>query len=116
PSMWPSAVTKQVAASLGEGETYEIQVLAGSPGRFLVTFAQVLPPSRVTWRLPSSVPTHTTFASFGDSPIAYTVQWFSAVELSTDRPPDFSCWSLAGSFVLRSAEIFSQVSPMSRVR
>src|ERR1051325_4526409 len=116
PSMWPSAVTKHVPASPGDGATYEIHVHGTSPGRPRVTFVHVLPPSRVTWRFPSSVPTHTTFGSRGDSPMAYTVQWFSAPELSTDRPPDLSCCSFAGSFVVRSGEIFSHVSPLSRVR
>src|SRR5580765_6927806 len=102
PSMWPSAVTKQVAASCGDGATYEIHVHGFTPGSALHVFDHVLPPSRVTWRLPSSVPTQTMFGSFGDSPMAYTVQWFSAFELSIERPPDLSCWSFAGSFVVRS--------------
>src|ERR1043166_6128958 len=107
--MWPSAVTKHGPASPGDGATYEIHVHGTSPGRPRVTFVHVLPPSRVTWRFPSSVPTHTTFGSRGDSPMAYTVQWFSAPELSTDRPPDLSCCSFAGSFVVRSGEIFCTV-------
>ncbi len=67
--MCPSAVTKQVAASPGDGDTYEIHVHGGRP-RLRVTFVHDFPPSRVTCTLPSSVPTQTTFASRGDSPIA----------------------------------------------
>ena len=37
-----------------------IQVLAGTPVTFFSTLVQVLPPSRVTWRRPSSVPTQIT--------------------------------------------------------
>jgi len=40
----------------------------------------------------------------GDSLMLYTVQWFSADELSTDTPPDSSCLSFAGSLVVRSGE------------
>ena len=40
--------------------THDTQVPFGSPATFGATFVQVLPPSRVTWRLPSSVPTQIT--------------------------------------------------------
>src|ERR1043166_6128957 len=83
--MWPSAVTKHGPASPGDGATYEIHVHGTSPGRPRVTFVHVLPPSRVTWRFPSSVPTHTTFGSRGDSPMAYTVQKISP-DLTTNDP------------------------------
>src|SRR5207248_9017156 len=39
----------------------------GTPGTLDATFFQVFPPSRVTCRLPSSVPTHSTLAVRGDS-------------------------------------------------
>jgi hypothetical protein len=42
-------------------------VAAGRPGTFLTTFDQVFPPSRVTCRLPSSVPAQTIWPFFGDS-------------------------------------------------
>src|SRR5436309_13946155 len=40
----------------------------------------------------------------------------SAVELSMVSPPDCSCCCLAGSLVVRSGLIFSQVFPLSRER
>jgi hypothetical protein len=93
--------------------TDDTQAFLGRPGTLPTTFVQVLPPSRVTCRLPSSVPTHRTSRFFGDSAIAKIVQWFSAVELSMVSPPDSSCFCLAGSFVVRSGEIRSQLSPRS---
>ena len=83
---------------------------------FAATLVQVLPPSRVTCTLPSSVPTQITSRFFGDSAIAKIVQWFSAVELSRVSPPDSSCFCLAGSLVVRSGEMRSQESPRSRER
>lgn len=70
PSMWPSAVTKQVAASSGDGHTDEIPACGGRPDSRPVTLVHVLPPSRVTCTLPSSVPAQTTLVSCGDSAIA----------------------------------------------
>src|SRR5262249_25339847 len=96
--------------------TQVTQVAGGSPGIFLPTLVHDLPPSRVSCRFPSSVPTHTTSWFLGDSQIEKMVQWFSADELSTDNPPDSWWWSLAGSLVVRSGEMRSQVSPRSRVR
>ncbi len=83
---------------------------------FAATFVQVLPPSRVTWTLPSSVPTQITSLFFGDSAIAKIVQWFSAVELSSVSPPDSSCFCFSGSLVVRSGEMRSHESPWSRER
>ena len=45
----------------------------GTPGTRSATFFHVFPPSRVTCRLPSCVPTHRTFASTGDSLIRVMV-------------------------------------------
>src|SRR6185437_1247107 len=39
----------------------------GKPGRFFPTSVNVSPPSRLTWRLPSSVPAQTTPGISGDS-------------------------------------------------
>ena len=39
----------------------------GMPGTLSITFVQTRPPSRDTWRLPSSVPAYITPARFGDS-------------------------------------------------
>ena len=44
----------------GEARMWGIQVFAGTPGTFFSTLVQVLPPSRVTCRRPSSVPTQIT--------------------------------------------------------
>src|SRR5215813_8825912 len=45
----------------------------GRPGRFLPTSVNVRPPSRLTCRLPSSVPAHTTPGITGDSLTAMMV-------------------------------------------
>ena len=92
------------------------QVAGGTPGSFFPTLVQDFPPSRVSWMFPSSVPTHTTSWFLGDSQMVKMVQWFSADELSTERPPDSACFCLTGSLVVRSGEMRSQVSPRSRVR
>src|SRR5438477_5406557 len=94
----------------------DTQVQRGRPATFFATLVQLFPPSRVTCTLPSSVPTQIRSAFFGDSQIVKRVQWFSALELSTERPPDSPCLSLAGSWVLRSGEMRSQLSPRSRER
>ncbi len=73
----------------------------------------VLPASRVSCKLPSSVPTQMVFAFFGDSLIEKIVVCISADELSTVTPPDCSCFCFSGSFVVRSGEMRSQVSPRS---
>src|SRR5215471_5789214 len=91
----------------------ETHVCFGRPGTLAATFCHDLPPSRVSCRLPSSVPAQITLAFLGDSLIVKIVQWFSALELSTESPPDSSCFSLLGSFVVRSGEMRVQVSPRS---
>src|SRR3954451_15988866 len=116
PVWWPSKVAKAVASSARPASTFDTQVPFGSPGTFGATFAQVAPPSRVTCRLPSSVPTQSTFGFFVDSLIAKRVVKFSALELSTVSPPDFSWCCHLGSLVVRSGEIFSHESPWSRER
>src|SRR5436305_8809983 len=116
PAWWPSKVAKAVPSSKRPASTHDTQVPLGRPGALGATFVQLLPPSRVTWRLPSSVPAQITCGFFGDSPIVKIVVWFSADELSTVSPPDFICCCFFGSLVERSGEIFSQESPRSRER
>ena len=67
PVRWPSKVAYAMFSSAFDASTPETQVRLGSPGTLATTFVQFLPPSRVTCRLPSSVPTQTTFGFFGDS-------------------------------------------------
>ena len=81
--------------------------------RFDVTFAQDLPPSFVTCIFPSSVPAQITFSLKGDSAIVKIVQWFSAPELSADKPPDSTWFCFNLSLVDKSGEIFVQVFPIS---
>ena len=76
-----------------------------------VTFSQVLPPSRVSWTWPSSVPTQMTPALSGDSVMVRMVQWFSAPVLSMVRPPE--SLSLAGSLVVRSGLALVHDEPRS---
>src|SRR5688500_10169620 len=74
---------------------------------------QVLPPSVVTCRLPSSVPTQITFSLSGCCVMVKMVQWFSADVLSPVIPPLSSVFCFAGSLVLRSGEIRIQLRPSS---
>src|ERR1041385_6840118 len=90
--------------------------LGGRPLMLPTTFFQLLPESRVTCTLPSSVPTQIRFGSFGDSLMLTIVVCISADELSTVMPPDSSCFCFCGSFVERSGEMRSQLSPWSRLR
>src|SRR6059036_3272674 len=92
------------------------QAFFGRPLMLAVRFFQFLPPSRVTCTLPSSVPTQIRFGFFGDSQIEKIVVCISAEELSTVIPPDCSCFCFSGSFVVRSGEMRSQVSPRLRDR
>src|SRR5215510_13451745 len=87
------------------------QVFAGKPEMFFTRFVQVLPPSRVSWTLPSSVPTQIVLGSFGDSLMAKIVSYFSASELSMVTPPDSSCFSHSGFPVVKSGEMRSHDSP-----
>src|SRR5439155_17518153 len=116
PNVCRSNAAYAVAGLWRLASTQLVQTSCGRPATFLRRLFQVFPPSRVSWRLPSSVPAQMTLAVFGDSLIAKIVQWFSALELSTERPPDSSWFSFAGSFVVRSGEIRVQVSPRSDER
>src|SRR5881296_2765828 len=87
-----------------------IHALGFNPWRFLMTFVHVLPPSRVTCTLPSSVPTQMTFGSSIDGAIVRIVQWNSAAVLSTViGPPDDFCLFL--SLVVRSGLMTSHDWP-----
>src|SRR5258706_16041562 len=77
----------------------------GNPGTLPTTFFQVFPPSRVTCRLPSSVPTHTIFGFLGDSEMEKIVVCISAEELSTVTPPECSCCCFIGLLVVKSGEM-----------
>ena len=70
PLRCPSKLAKTVPSSKGLARSEETQVPAGSPGIAPATSVQLPPPSRVTWSRPSSLPTHTTCGSSGDSLIA----------------------------------------------
>ena len=102
-------------AASRDASTVGIQALGARPGTLRRTFAHVFPPSRVTWTLPSSVPTQITLESSGDGAMLSSVVWNSAAVLSvTIWPPEFCCFF--GSFVVRSGEITSQEFPKSRDR
>src|SRR5258707_2505840 len=85
----------------------------GSPGRFLVTLVQFLPPSRVTCTSPSLVPAQINPGSFGDSVIAKTTGAYSTPMLSPVSPPENPCLLL--SLVVRSGLITCQLLPPSVV-
>src|ERR1700680_3179146 len=88
-------------------ETHEF---LASPGTLVTTLVHVLPPSRVTCTLPSSVPTQMRFGSSIDGAIVRIVQWNSAAVLSTvTGPPDDCCLLL--SFVVRSGLTTSHDCP-----
>src|SRR5258708_37265624 len=86
PNVWRSNAANAVFASKRLASTQLTHDPAGSPGTFATTFVHVLPASRDSCTLPSSVPTHSTFASFGDSLIVKIVVCISADELSTVTP------------------------------
>src|SRR5579862_2143979 len=82
---------------------------------FGVTFVHVLPSSRVTKKGPSFEPVQITPFSSGDSAIAYSVLYTSSPVTSRVIGSPLTPWQHAGCAV-RSGEIFSHVTPLSRVR
>src|SRR5207237_1249349 len=76
---------------------------------FLVTFFQVLPPSRVRFTWPSLLPVQITPSLRGDSAMAYRVQPSNVKRLSLLMPPEFCWWLL--SLVVRSGLITVQLWP-----
>src|SRR6266508_4760684 len=116
PAMWRSNAAYAPPSSYRLASTQETIGAGPSAGTLATTFVQLLPPSRVTCTLPSSVPAQMTCALRGDSLIAYTVVFISAAELSTVTPPDSSCFCFSGSLVERSGEMRSHDCPLSRDR
>src|SRR3954447_26252858 len=90
-----------------------IQVLAGTPGTFFSTLVQVWPPSRVTCRRPSSVPTQITPFCFALGAMERMVVRFSAALTSRVGPPLFFCCCHSGLLVVRSGLITVQLAPRS---
>src|SRR5436190_17121480 len=116
PNVCRSKVANAVPASKWPASTEETHAFLGKSLILPITFLQVLPPSRVNCKLPSSVPTQIKFESFGDSQMEKIVVCISADELSTVIPPDSSCFCFSGSLVVRSGEMRCQLSPRSRER
>src|SRR5437870_6376545 len=86
----------------------------GKPGMRAPPLVQVFPPSRVTWTLPSSVPTQRTLVSVGAILIVRIVLYVSAPEMSYSiGPPLVTCLLL--SFFVRSGLIGVQCWPPSLV-
>ncbi len=78
------------------------------------TLVQVTPPLRVTWTLPSSVPTQIRPGRRGDSEMVMMVQWVSAPVTSGVIPPVGLAWViLVLSLVVRSGLMIIQWSPRS---
>src|SRR3954452_14521630 len=93
----------------------QYQLFGGRPGRFLPTSVKVMPPSRLTCRLPSSVPAQTTPGITGDSEIEMIV-------LYDTTPSFFESWVtvpgtpiiatvLRSTFFVRASVLATQVSP-----
>src|SRR3954464_4355909 len=116
PNVCRSKHAYAVAGSCRLASIQLTQDALGNPVTLPTTLFQVLPASRVSCTLPSSVPTQIVFGSLGDSAIEKMVVCISADELSTVTPPDCSCFCLSGSLVVRSGEMRSQLSPRSRDR
>src|SRR5438477_11366907 len=93
--MSPNVCASKVAnavPSLKRPASIEVtHVFLGRPLILLTTFFQVLPPSRVTCTLPSSVPPQIRFGFYGDSQLEKIVVCIPAEDLSTGSPPDCSC-------------------------
>src|SRR5262245_32976102 len=103
-----------VAGLAFEAEIEETHENAGASLMFGATFRHVLPPSRVTCTLPSSVPAQITLASRGLSAMEMMVQWNSARVLSFEMSPPLAI-CLDFSLVERSGLMIVHVSPRSVV-
>src|SRR5438067_2175123 len=79
PKLCRSNAAYAVPGSKRLASTHETQLAFGKPETFPATLVQCPPPSRVSWTLPSSVPTQMVFASRGDSLITVMVVWAAAV-------------------------------------
>ncbi|MBZ5582979.1 MAG: hypothetical protein LAQ30_12410 [Acidobacteriia bacterium] len=72
---WLSTATYAPPGSKCEGSMREMWVYPlGAPGRLAYTLTKVSPPSWLTWRFPSSVPTQTTPGREGDSRTCVAVE------------------------------------------
>ena len=67
PNVWRSNATYAVPASKLPACTHDTHECSGTPLTLRTTLLQLLPPSRVSCTLPSSVPTQMRPACFGDS-------------------------------------------------
>ncbi len=83
----------------------------GTPRIWTPVFRQVAPSSSVTCTLPSSVDAQISPGWSGLGAIERIVVWFSAPVASRVSPPLSSCRCFSASFVVRSGEIISQLSP-----
>src|SRR6185436_17261380 len=83
----------------------EMCVSFGTPGTLSTTFFHVMPPSRLTWRLPSFVPTQTMPGTTGDSLIVMMLLYAAAP----------SCFEAIGA-VPGTSMIGRSLRPMLRVR
>ena len=92
------------------------QVAGSGPRRRSARLVQFAPSSRVSWTLPSSVPTQITPRWSGLGAIVRIVVWFSAPVPSFVMPPDSSYFCFSGSFVVRSGDSSSHAPPWSRLR
>src|SRR5437016_13165082 len=99
PNVWRSKAAYAVPASCRPASTQLTHESGGSPFTFRARLVQLFPPSRVSWRLPSSVPTQMTSGSKRDSLHEYVVGCSSAEEVSTVSPPD--CYSFRYSWQRR---------------
>src|SRR5260370_14036719 len=81
----------------------------------LAALIQLFPPSRVTWKSPSSVPTQITSGSVSAIVIEMIAPYVSAPERSYSMGPPLT-FCLLLSFRVRSGLIVSQCAPPSRDR
>src|SRR5258708_566518 len=113
--------SKEVMAAKNQNERPCVaslkDVALATPGPLAATFFQLLPPSRDTCTLPSSVPTHSTFGVKGDSLNVVTVGYSctpscrESVFLSGVLPK--ICSLLRSTPVVRSPPRRVHVSPRS---
>src|SRR5438105_15708499 len=83
PKLCRSNAAYAVPGSKRLASTHETQLAFGKTETFPATLVQCPPPSRVSWTLPSSVPTQMVLVSRADSLITVVVVWASAEEMWT---------------------------------
>src|SRR6185503_20612173 len=99
-----------VPATTGDGAIVSTRPNDGSPGG--VTFDQCLPPSRVSWTRPSSVPTQISPLRSVEPSMSRIVSLYSAPETSWTIGPPVGFWCDL-SLTVRSGEIVFQLMPRS---